>query len=148
MQTSKPISAGTVSNQAGGGGARTTTTAGLKITAPKRFIAGTRTNLLLAFVTRTAGTLKVELRMGSKVASSRGATFGAAGSYSMKLKVLKKLAAGSYTLRTFTPKGARTVIRTFKLKVVRTRSAHQATRYAFRVSQPLRGTPGGRLPTR
>lgn len=107
-----------VQQQAGGGGASNVSVGTLDVIAPKRFVAG-KTTMLLAFTTETAGEANVALLKGSKVIAKKGAKFGGAGTYTLKLKVPKKLKAGSYKLKvTFKPAGApRAVSKTFGVKV-------------------------------
>lgn len=143
---SQPVSTSTVSAQAGGGGAQNSTVAGLSVIAPKRFVAGKRTTILLALTAPGPGTLKVTLRKGSKRIVERGAVFAAAGPYSMKLKVSRALKAGRYTLRiAFTPSGGAQVTKSLKLTVVRTRGTGSAAPARSPGAARLRGTPVDRL---
>ena len=54
-----------------------------------------------------------------KIVTKKGATFGAAGTYSLKLKLPKAVKAGRYTIKvSFTPAGAsKAVTKSLKLKV-------------------------------
>lgn len=143
---SQPVSTSTVSSQNGGGGAQSRTVAGLKITAPKRFVAGKRTTILLGLTPTGPGTVQVTLRKGSKRIVDRGAVFAAAGAYSMKLKVSRALKAGRYTLRvSFTPSGGAPATKTLKLTVVRTRGTGSTAPAQSPRTARLHGTPADRI---
>jgi hypothetical protein len=139
LPTTALISPSTISQQAGGGGTQRRTFAGLEVIAPKRFKAGKRTAVPLAFTVDTPGRLQVALLKRSRVVAKKGVAFSRAGSYSVKLRVSKRLKAGTYRLRiSFTPRGSkRAVTKRLTLKVVRTKKARRASRAA---SAPLRGT--------
>ena len=113
-----------VSQQAGGGGATTASVGSLDVIAPKKFKSGKKA-LLLALTADTAGSVKVALLKSSKVVSRAGAKLGGPGTYALKLKVPKKLKAGSYKLQiTFTPKGSsRGTTKKLGLKVLAAKKA-------------------------
>jgi plastocyanin len=107
-----------VQQQAGGGGASNVTVGALDVIAPRRFVAG-KTTMLLAFTAESAGDVNVALLKGSKIVAKKGAAFGGPGTYTLKLKVPKKLKPGSYKLKvTFKPQGAsKGVTKTIGVKV-------------------------------
>jgi hypothetical protein len=76
---------------------------------------------------------------GGRIVAKKGIAFSSAGTYAAKLRVSKRLKAGTYRLRlSFTPRGSdRAVTRRLTLKVIRPKSAHRASRAT---SAPLRGT--------
>ncbi len=138
------MTAGQVSAQAGGGGTQRSDLGRLDVIAPKRFRAG-RTSLVLAVTAERAGRLSVALLKGSSIKAKKAATFGGAGTFSLKLRVPRRLAAGSYRLKlTFTPKGAgRAVTRTLKLTVVaaKKKAAKRSATVANDTTRHLRGIP-------
>jgi hypothetical protein len=104
---------------AGGGGAQTQVIGGLSVIAPRALKIGKAKSLLLALTPESAGTAEVALLKGSKIVTKKGATFGAAGTYSLKLKLPKGLKPGSYSLKvSFTATGAgKAVTKSLKVKV-------------------------------
>ncbi len=142
--TGTPITPGTIAAQAGGGGTQRASIAGLDVLAPRRFSAGRRTSVPLAFTVDVAGKLEVTLLKGSRIVARKGAMFGKPGTYGMSLKVSKRLKAGTYALRfVFTPTGAsKAVTKRLTLKVVRPRTkAHSSAATPLRTPRPetLRG---------
>jgi PKD domain-containing protein len=87
-----------VVHDAGGGGARTVALGSVKVIAPKRFVAGRRT-MLVAVKARARGSLKLALLKGSKVIAAKGATLARGGTYTLRLRMPRKLTPGSYVLR-------------------------------------------------
>lgn len=103
---SSHVTSSVVSQQAGGGGAVTTSIGSLDVIAPKKFRSGKKT-LVMALTPDGPGAVKVALLKGAKVVARRGAKLGGAGTYELKLKVPKKLKRGNYKLQiTFTPQGS------------------------------------------
>jgi plastocyanin len=107
-----------VGQQAGGGGSTTTSLGALDVVAPKRFTAGRRT-MLLAFTADTGGALNVALLRKAKVVAKKSAALGGPGTYTVKLRVPKKLRAGTHKLKvSFKPEGAsKATTKTLKVKV-------------------------------
>jgi len=111
----------TVIAQMNGGGATTQQTiGGLGVIAPKTIKIGKAKSLVLALTPEAAGKADVALLKGSKIVAKKGATFTAAGTYSLKLKLPKKLKAGSYAIKvSYTPQGAtKAVTKSLKVKAV------------------------------
>lgn len=137
--TTAPIRRSTISQQAGGGGTQLLTFAGLKVIAPKRFAAGKRTAVPLAFTVDTPGRLQVALLKGSRIVAKKGVGFSRAGTFAGKLPVSKNLKAGTYRLRlSFTARGSnRAVAKRLTLKVVRAKQSRHASRAT---AAPLCGT--------
>lgn len=108
----------TVSQMAGGGGAQTQVIGGLSVIAPKSLKIGKAKSILLALTPESAGKAEVALLKGSKIVTKKGATFGAAGTYSLKLKLPKGLKPGTYSLKvSFTATGAtKAVTKSLKIK--------------------------------
>ena len=117
--TEQQVTPTAVSQMAGGGGAQTQVIGGLGVIAPKSLKVGKAKSLLLALTPQSAGKAQVALLKGSKIVLKKGATFGAAGTYSLKLKLPKGLKPGSYALKvSFTATGAsKAVTKSLKLKV-------------------------------
>jgi hypothetical protein len=132
----QPLTPATVSQQNGGGGSQSTTVAGLSVMAPKSLKIGSVKSLTLALTPNSAGTAQVALLKGSKIIGKKGATFGAAGTYSLKLKLPRSVKPGSYTLRvSFTPKGeTKAVTKTIKLKMVAKKKKKASKRVVARPS--------------
>jgi hypothetical protein len=95
---------------------------------------------VLALTPESAGKAEVALLKGSKIVAKKGATFGAAGTYSLKLKLPRKLKAGRYSLKvSFTPQGAsKAVTKSLKLKV----SAAKKTAKRKKAIAPVEGIRG------
>ncbi|MEA2444137.1 MAG: hypothetical protein QOJ12_1429, partial [Thermoleophilales bacterium] len=118
IPTQTQLTTTTVSDMAGGGGAQTQVIGGLGVIAPKSLKIGKAKSLLLALTPESAGKAEVALLKGSKIVAKQGATFGAAGTYSLKLKLPKGLKPGSYALKvSFTATGAsKAVTKSLKIK--------------------------------
>jgi plastocyanin len=119
IPTQQPVTTTTVSQMAGGGGAQTQVIGGLGVIAPRSLKIGKAKALLLALTPESAGKAEVALLKGSKIVAKKGATFGAAGTYSLKVKLPKKLKTGNYSLKvSFTATGAsKAVTKSLKVKV-------------------------------
>jgi hypothetical protein len=98
--------------------------------------------MLLAFTAETGGSLKVAFLKGSKVVARKGASFGGAGTYTVKVKVPKKIKRGSYKLKvTFTPAGAtKAATKTLKVKVVSKKKKSKGRRGKVIVPSELDGS--------
>jgi len=93
------------------------TVGGLGVIAPKAFKIGKVKSLTLALTPEAAGKAEVALLKGSKIVTKKGATFTAAGTYSLKLKLPKKVKPGTYSIKvSYTPNGT-TKASTKSLKV-------------------------------
>ena len=112
-----------VGQQAGGGGSTTASLGALDVVAPKRFTSGRRT-MLLAFTADTGGALGVALLRKAKVVARKSAALGGPGTYTVKLKVPKKLKAGTHKLKvTFKPEGSsKATTKTLKVRVAAKKS--------------------------
>jgi hypothetical protein len=109
------------------------------VIAPKTLKA-TKGSMLLAFTPQTPGTASVALLKGAKVIAKKAATFGGAGTYSVKLALPRKLKAGGYQLKiSFTAVGApKATTKTLAVKVTKAGRAGKAR--AARSGGPIRGT--------
>jgi hypothetical protein len=114
-----------VAQMNGGGGAQQQTIGGLGVIAPKTFKLGKAKSLVLALTPEQAGKADVALLKGSKIVARKGATFSAPGTYSLKLKLPKKLKAGRYSIKvSYTPAGAsKATTKSLKVKVVAAKKA-------------------------
>jgi hypothetical protein len=126
-----------VVQEAGGGGARTVALGSLKVIAPRRFIAGRRT-ILVAVKATTRGSLKLALLKGSKVIAAKGAELAHGGTYTLRLRVPRKLTPGSYVLRvTYKAAGAaKATTKRLSLKVTRATKRHARAATADAVTTP------------
>jgi plastocyanin len=127
-----------VGHQAGDGGARTVRVGALKIIVPKRFVAGKRT-MLVAVRASTAGSVTLAFLRGSKALVRKSASLGGPGTYTIRLKMPRKLPAGTYVLRvTYRATGAaKATTKTVKITVRRRTKRSGVVAVARR---PLRGT--------
>ena len=127
-----------VASMNGGGGAQQQTVGGLGVIAPKTLKFGKAKALVLALTPEAAGKADVALLKGSKIVAKKGATFGAAGTYSLKLKLPRKVKAGSYSIKvSYTPAGApKAVTKSLKVKIT------VAKKKASKRGKALEGIPG------
>jgi hypothetical protein len=132
---------------AGGGGAQNVVVGGLKVIAPKKVKGGKVKQLLIALTPNNPGRAQVALLKGSKIVAQQGATFGAAGTYALKLKLPSKVAAGKYTIRvSFTASGAsKAVTKTLKVTVT---AAKKAKRNVAAKPRALQGQALARHPVK
>jgi hypothetical protein len=103
----------------GGGGAQQQAVGGLGVIAPKTVKFPKAKSLVLALTPESPGKAEVALLKGSKIVAKKGATFSAAGTYSLKLSLPKKVKAGSYAIKvSYTPQGAtKATTKSLKVKV-------------------------------
>jgi plastocyanin len=108
-----------VAQMNGGGGAQQQSVGGLGVIAPKTVKFPKAKSLVLALTPESPGKAEVALLKGSKIVARKGATFSAAGTYSLKLNLPKKVKAGSYAVKvSYTPAGTtKAVTKSLKVKV-------------------------------
>jgi len=108
-----------VAQMNGGGGAQQQSVGGLGVIAPKTVKFPRAKSLVLALTPESPGKAEVALLKGSKIVAKKGATFSAAGTYSLKLNLPKKVKAGSYAVKvSYTPAGTtKAVTKSLKVKV-------------------------------
>lgn len=109
-----------VAQMNGGGGAQQQSIGGLGVIAPKTFKIGKVKALTFALTPDAPGKAEVALLKGSKIVAKKGATFTAAGTYSLKLKLPRKLKPGTYAVKvSYTPSGtSKAVTKSLKVKGV------------------------------
>jgi hypothetical protein len=93
-------------------------------------------SLVLALTPESPGKAEVALLKGSKIVAKKGATFTAAGTYSLKLNLPKKVQAGSYAIKvSYTPQGAaKAVTKSLKVKVTVAKKAKKRGKAAPELS--------------
>jgi len=118
--TPDQVTPNVVAQMNGGGAAQQQTVGGLGVIAPKTIKIGKAKALVLALTPEQAGKADVALLKGSKIVARKGATFGAAGTYSLKLKLPKKIKPGWYAIKvSYTPAGSsKAVTKSLKVKAV------------------------------
>lgn len=126
----------------GAGATQTTSAGGLDVlTAKKVKITSKLKALPMALTAETAGKAQFALVRGGRIAAQGGITITKPGTLGFKLKVPKKLKAGSYSLRiTFTPAGAsKASVKTIKITFT---AAKKAKRAAVAATGAPRLSPG------
>ena len=144
-----------VSKAAGGGGVQETALPGLEIAAPKRVKASSHARTLaLALTAGTPGSAKIALTRGGRIHASGTVAVAESGTLGYRLKLPRRLPAGTYQLKvTWKPAGA-TAASTTTLKVTIVGKRSRAARAKAASRAPLvdaggapAAVPVGEMPT-
>ena len=130
-----------VAQMNGSNGAQQQAVGGLGVIAPKTIKVAKAKSLVLALTPESPGKAEVALLKGSKIVAKKGATFSAAGTYSLKLKLPKGLKSGGYAIKvSYTAQGAsKAETKSLKVKVV---AAKKSAKRKKAVAPKLEGVGG------